>query len=147
MEMHAHSHTHGDAHRPGPAHSHAPGEAQMPLTAHTHAAADNERRLFLDPRADRGLHGRRGRGGIAAGSLALLADAGHMLTEPPRSAFAWTAFRIGRRPQDARRSLRLHRFQVLAAFVNGADADRGGRLDRDRGRTPASWRRRRSKAG
>jgi cobalt-zinc-cadmium efflux system protein len=58
-------------------------------------------------------------GGIAAGSLALLADAGHMLTDTASLTLAWAAFRVGRRPHDAKRSYGYHRFQVLAAFVNG----------------------------
>ena len=58
-------------------------------------------------------------GGLLAGSLALLADAGHMLTDTAALAFAWIAFRLARRPADPRRSYGYHRFQVLAAFVNG----------------------------
>jgi cobalt-zinc-cadmium efflux system protein len=58
-------------------------------------------------------------GGLAAGSLALLADAGHMLTDTLSLALAFVAFRVGRWPQDARRTYGYHRFQVLAAFVNG----------------------------
>ena len=58
-------------------------------------------------------------GGLAAGSLTLLADAGHMITDTASLALAWMALRIGRRPHDARRTYGYHRFQVLAAFVNG----------------------------
>jgi cobalt-zinc-cadmium efflux system protein len=58
-------------------------------------------------------------GGLAAGSLAVLADAGHMLTDTLSLALAFVAFRIGRWPQDSRRTYGYHRFQVLAAFVNG----------------------------
>ena len=58
-------------------------------------------------------------GGVIAGSLALLADAGHMLTDTAALALAWTAFRVGHWPHDARRTYGYHRFQVLAAFVNG----------------------------
>jgi cobalt-zinc-cadmium efflux system protein len=58
-------------------------------------------------------------GGVIAGSLALIADAGHMLTDAASLALAWAAFRVGRWPQDARRTYGYHRFQVLAAFVNG----------------------------
>nr|WP_209870726.1 cation diffusion facilitator family transporter [Azospirillum soli] len=58
-------------------------------------------------------------GGILSGSLALLADAGHMLTDAAALALAWLAFRLGRRPSDQRRSFGYHRLQVLAAFVNG----------------------------
>jgi cobalt-zinc-cadmium efflux system protein len=58
-------------------------------------------------------------GGLYAGSLALLADAGHMLTDCAALALAWFAFRVARRPADPRRSFGYHRAQVLAAFVNG----------------------------
>jgi cobalt-zinc-cadmium efflux system protein len=59
-------------------------------------------------------------GGLISGSLALLADAAHMLTDAAALALAWVAFRIARRPADPRRSYGYHRGQVLAAFVNGA---------------------------
>lgn len=59
-------------------------------------------------------------GGIASGSLALIADAGHMLTDTAALALSWYAFRVSRRPSTARYSYGHHRFQVLAALVNGA---------------------------
>lgn len=58
-------------------------------------------------------------GGILAGSLALIADAGHMLTDTASLALAWFAFRMARRPADWRRSYGYHRFEILAAFTNG----------------------------
>ncbi len=58
-------------------------------------------------------------GGILAGSLALLADAGHMLTDTMALALAAVAFHVGRRPADSRRTFGYQRFQILAAFVNG----------------------------
>ena len=58
-------------------------------------------------------------GGIISGSLALLADAGHMLADAASLALAWLAFRISRRPADQRRTYGFHRFQVLAAYSNG----------------------------
>lgn len=58
-------------------------------------------------------------GGLLSGSLALLADAGHMLTDSLALGLALLAFRISARPADARRSYGYHRFQTLAAFVNG----------------------------
>lgn len=58
-------------------------------------------------------------GGVLSGSLALLADAGHMLTDSLALGLALLAFRISARPADARRSYGYHRFQTLAAFVNG----------------------------
>lgn len=58
-------------------------------------------------------------GGLLSGSLALLADAGHMLTDTAALALAYGAFRISRRPADDLRSYGYDRFQVLAAFING----------------------------
>ena len=58
-------------------------------------------------------------GGILSGSLALLADAGHMLTDTMALALAAVAFHVSKRPADAKRSFGYHRFQILAAFVNG----------------------------
>lgn len=58
-------------------------------------------------------------GGIISNSLALLSDAGHMLTDFVSLTLAWFAFRLARRKADIRRSYGYHRFQVVAAFVNG----------------------------
>jgi cobalt-zinc-cadmium efflux system protein len=58
-------------------------------------------------------------GGMIAGSLALLADAGHMLTDAGALALAWAASHIAARPADARRSFGYQRLRVIATFVNG----------------------------
>jgi cobalt-zinc-cadmium efflux system protein len=58
-------------------------------------------------------------GGILSGSLALLADAGHMLTDTMALGLAAAAFRISKRPADVKRTYGYQRFQILAAFVNG----------------------------
>ncbi len=58
-------------------------------------------------------------GGLISGSLALLADAGHMLTDCGALALAWFAFRLAKRPADWKRTYGFDRFSVLAAFVNG----------------------------
>ena len=58
-------------------------------------------------------------GGIFSGSLALLADAGHMLTDTASLFIAWLAARLALRPADTLRSYGYHRIQILAAFVNG----------------------------
>ncbi len=57
-------------------------------------------------------------GGVVAGSLALLADAGHMLTDTAALGLACLAVLVARRPTDAQRSYGYHRFPVLAAYVN-----------------------------
>jgi cobalt-zinc-cadmium efflux system protein len=98
------------------------------MTAHDHShhhrheharTADNERRVLWAMLLTGGFMVAEAVGGVIAGSLALIADAGHMLTDTASLALAWAAFRIGRRPADPRRSYGYHRFQVLAAFVNG----------------------------
>jgi cobalt-zinc-cadmium efflux system protein len=58
-------------------------------------------------------------GGAISGSLALLADAGHMLTDFASLALAWYGFRLARRPADWRRTYGYDRFSILIAFANG----------------------------
>lgn len=58
-------------------------------------------------------------GGLLSGSLALLADAGHMLTDFVSLSLAWFAFRLSRRPADWRRTYGFDRFSILVAFSNG----------------------------
>ncbi|MGI9416846.1 MAG: cation diffusion facilitator family transporter, partial [Geminicoccaceae bacterium] len=58
-------------------------------------------------------------GGLISGSLALLADAGHMLSDFASLVLAWFAFHIAKRPATQALSYGTDRFQVLAAFVNG----------------------------
>lgn len=57
--------------------------------------------------------------GLLSGSLALIADAGHMFTDAAALALAYAAIRVSARPADPRRSYGYDRFQVLAAFANG----------------------------
>ncbi len=58
-------------------------------------------------------------GGIVSGSLALLADAGHMLTDTMALGLAAVAFHVSKRPSDRRLTFGYQRLQILAAFVNG----------------------------
>ncbi|MEA2656800.1 MAG: cobalt-zinc-cadmium efflux system protein, partial [Chloroflexota bacterium] len=57
-------------------------------------------------------------GGLAAHSLALLSDAGHVLTDVFALGLAWFAVAQARRPADQRRSYGYHRVSILAALVN-----------------------------
>ena len=57
-------------------------------------------------------------GGLWAGSLALLADAGHMATDSAALLFALAANLVARRPASDRHSYGLARIEVVAAFVN-----------------------------
>jgi cobalt-zinc-cadmium efflux system protein len=58
-------------------------------------------------------------GGIWTDSLALLADAGHMLSDNVALGLALLAVTLARRPSTPRRSFGLQRAEILAAFVNG----------------------------
>jgi len=58
-------------------------------------------------------------GGYFSGSLALLADAGHMLTDFAALGMAWAAFTIAKRPANWRHTFGFDRFSILIAFVNG----------------------------
>ena len=80
---------------------------------------DDEKRVFRAMLLTGGFMVVEVAGGLLAGSLALLADAGHMLTDTAALGFAWIAFRLARRPPDPQRSYGYHRFQILAAFLNG----------------------------
>ena len=57
-------------------------------------------------------------GGIVSGSLALLADAGHMMTDAIALGLAYVAFRLGRRRADGQRTFGYARFEVIAGLVN-----------------------------
>ena len=59
-------------------------------------------------------------GGWLSGSLALLADAGHMLADGAALAIALFVSWIAQRPATAQRSFGFMRLEVLAALVNGA---------------------------
>lgn len=58
-------------------------------------------------------------GGWWTGSLALLADAGHMLTDVAALALALMAAWFSARPATPRKTFGYHRLEILAALVNG----------------------------
>ena len=58
-------------------------------------------------------------GGLLTGSLALLADAGHMLTDSISLALAWYAFHLAGRPATARLTYGFDRVKTLVAYTNG----------------------------
>lgn len=58
-------------------------------------------------------------GGVLSGSLALIADAGHMLTDFASLGLAWYGFRLAKRPADWKRTYGYDRFSILVAFTNG----------------------------
>jgi len=105
MSSHDHSHSH-DHHDHG--HSHA-----IPDTK------DGRKRVALAALLTFTFMIAEVVGGVISGSLALLADAAHMLTDAGSLGLAWLGFKLADRPADATRSFGWARFKVLAAFVNG----------------------------
>lgn len=57
-------------------------------------------------------------GGLMTGSLALLADAGHMLTDVAGVGLALVAIRFAARPATAERTYGFYRAEILAALAN-----------------------------
>lgn len=107
-----HSHDHAG-------HSH---HAHAPHGHHGHAeavSADSERRVLWVMGLTGGYMLVQVIGGVLSGSLALLADAGHMFSDTVALGLAWSAFRMARRPATEAKSFGWHRIEVLAAFVNG----------------------------
>ena len=59
-------------------------------------------------------------GGLLTNSLALLADAGHMLTDVVALGLSLFAIRAAQRPATPQRTYGFYRIEILAALVNGA---------------------------
>ena len=110
-----HDHQHGDpAH--GHAYPHQAGHAHPPHHAHDHSAS---RFLPLALVLTLGFAAVEAIAGWWSGSLALLGDAGHMLTDAASLGLAALAARIALRPASARHSYGLRRVEALAALANG----------------------------
>ncbi len=86
---------------------------------HSHSHSGNRHRLSIALAITATFTVVEAVGGLLTGSLALLADAGHMLTDSMALALAVFAFAISDRPPDSKRSFGYHRFQILASFING----------------------------
>ncbi|MEX3955963.1 cation diffusion facilitator family transporter [Trinickia sp. EG282A] len=134
----AHNHDHGSghaAHNHGGGHSHASHEHAHDHTGHDHAGPGHAGHSHA---GHDHLHGVTDQhrigwafiiiavfmvveivGGLMAGSLALLADAGHMVSDAAALGFSWFAIHYGRREATAELSYGYKRLEILAAFVNG----------------------------
>ena len=112
-EEHApHSHDHDHAHDHDGHHHHGHGHAH-PVDSR------NETRTLIAAALTGSFMLAEVIGGLLTGSLALLADAAHMLTDFAALILAWGAFRLSRRPATDKRSYGYDRLQILAAFANG----------------------------
>ncbi|CDL13217.1 Zinc transporter ZitB [Klebsiella pneumoniae IS46] len=91
------------------AHSHSHSSVQAPDNS-------NARRLLWAFIVTAGFMLIEAVGGAISGSLALLADAGHMLTDSAALLFALLAVRFASRPPNARHTFGWLRLTTLAAF-------------------------------
>ena len=104
------THTHDHAgHDHGHDHHHAPG-----------GAGDQVRRLRIALAITAAFLIAEVVGGIMSNSLALLADAGHMLADVAALALSLFVAWFSRQPYDPRRTYGYLRWEILAAFINGA---------------------------
>jgi cobalt-zinc-cadmium efflux system protein len=86
--------------------------------AHNPQGSDDRRLLGLALGITLAVVGVQVVGGLVAGSLALLADAAHMLTDATALGIALIAQSIARRPADDRRTFGYRRFEVFGALIN-----------------------------
>jgi cobalt-zinc-cadmium efflux system protein len=102
-------HAHGDDHgHAGHAHGHAVG-----------SGPDVRRRLWIVLGLVIAYLGAEVVGGLLSGSLALLADAGHMLSDAGSLGLALFATWFATRPAPADRTFGYHRAEILAALAHG----------------------------
>ena len=105
---HDHDHDHDYDHQHGHGHSHAP-----------RVTADNERKLKLVFALTFGYAIVQAVGGWWSGSLALIADSGHMVSDAAALLLALVAYRVAAKAANARFTYGFHRVRILAALTNG----------------------------
>jgi len=86
--------------------------------SHEHTAKDLDRRLLWSALLNLAITAGEVVGGILSGSLALLADALHNLSDVVALVLALAARVVGRRPPSASHTYGLKRLEVLAALAN-----------------------------
>ncbi|WP_157016357.1 cation diffusion facilitator family transporter [Mesorhizobium xinjiangense] len=87
---------------------------------HAHGGdAGNKRRILIAALLTGGFMVAEVVGGLVTGSLALLADAGHMLTDSVALGFAWYAFHLAERSATDRLTYGYDRVKTLVAYTNG----------------------------
>jgi cobalt-zinc-cadmium efflux system protein len=108
-----------------PAKEHPPSSAHL----HAHHAGDARHAHYAEERSQTALAWALGLtlcfamvevvAGFMSNSLALISDAGHMVTDAAALGLALLAQKIAKRPPSAKHSFGFGRAEALAAFVNG----------------------------
>jgi len=109
MISHAHHHHHDHAH-------HHPGSDWR---GHDHTREASQRTLLIVLALTFGYMLAEAIGGYLANSLALLSDAGHMLTDVAALTLSLFAVRFALRPATPRKTYGFYRLEILAALANG----------------------------
>ena len=115
---HAHGHADGDEHIHGPEQSH--GHAHGHAHAHAHVISPDgiSLRMGIAVALNLVFVIVEGGFGFMSNSVALIADAGHNLSDVLGLVCAWGALLLGRRPPGAKFTYGLGRSSVLAALAN-----------------------------
>ena len=85
---------------------------------HSHGSS-NKTRVLIAACLTGGFMFAEAIGGLVTGSLALLADAGHMLSDSVSLALAWYAFHLAGRAATSRLTYGFDRVKTLVAYTNG----------------------------
>jgi cobalt-zinc-cadmium efflux system protein len=119
MHLHAHGpgHHHGVASGGHSHHGHVHGNGCGPHAAHEHGQV---RQLRIALALTAGFLLAEVVGGLLSNSLALRADAGHMLTDVGALGLSLFVAWFSRQPETPRKTYGYLRWEILAAFLNGA---------------------------
>ena len=101
-----------------PSHSHSHGHAHA--HSHSHTGGGSSTRLAWTLGLILAYMVAEAVGGWLSGSLALLADAGHMLSDAAALGLSMFAMSMARRPRTAKQTYGYYRAEILAALANGA---------------------------
>jgi len=114
-DSHVHDdHDHGHDHEHAHGHDHAHGHSH----GHAHAPANFDRAFAIGIALNAGFVAIEAFYGWKVDSLALLADAGHNLSDVAGLVLAWAGAAAGRLRPDARHTYGFKRASILAAFAN-----------------------------
>ncbi len=115
MAGHGHHHEHSHDH----AHGHDHGHGHVPHAPHAHHHHGHGAAFGFGLVLNVAYVALEAGAGVAAGSLALIADAAHNAVDALSLLLAWVAATLARRAPTARRTYGLRRSTILAALGNG----------------------------
>ena len=124
MDSDLHHHRHGQI---GHDHSHEHDAGH----GHAHGSGTgNRRRLFVAALLTAGFMLAEAAGSLVTGSLALIADAGHMLTDAVSLLLAYVAYRVGERPGNQQMTYGFDRLKILVAYTTASPRPPDRAVDR-----------------